>query len=381
MRFRKRVKIFPGFSLNFSGSGVSATLGPKGANINFSKRGSYFNGSIPGTGLYDRIKIGPGSSIKTPQTSITPNIYNDILDDLPIPKSPFDSSQEIKSGEIDEMTSSSLKELKETLAEAYADLHSLPTEIEVARKKWIKAKNLNLISKIMIFGFFSKGFKDRVEERLFDMECLQDQLSNTHVDIDIHFDESIAEKYNDVKNSFEELTRCQFLWDKTSTSSVDLRERSAAGKRISREKVSFNIEDVLAIKTSYPGLKLENKNGGDMYLYPGFVIMIDSVKNFALVDIRELTIHGTISKFLEEETIPTDSEQIGTTWAKVNNDGSRDRRFVGNYQIPIIQYGVFSVKSATGLEESYMVSNWKAVQKFCEAFDVYQKGLLPMKAG
>ena len=55
--FRKRVKVAPGVTLNFSKNGVSTTIGPKGANINISKRGVYGNAGIPGTGLYKREKI------------------------------------------------------------------------------------------------------------------------------------------------------------------------------------------------------------------------------------------------------------------------------------------------------------------------------------
>ena len=62
MRFRKSVKILPGVRVNFSKSGVSTTVGVKGLSINTGKKGSYLNTGIPGTGLYDRKKIGGGSS-------------------------------------------------------------------------------------------------------------------------------------------------------------------------------------------------------------------------------------------------------------------------------------------------------------------------------
>ena len=55
--FRKRVKIAPGDNLNFSKSGVSASVGPKGAKLNVGKKGTYLNTSIPGTGIYSRQKI------------------------------------------------------------------------------------------------------------------------------------------------------------------------------------------------------------------------------------------------------------------------------------------------------------------------------------
>ena len=39
-RFRRSVRIIPGIRLNFSKSGISTSLGGRGATINFSKRGT-----------------------------------------------------------------------------------------------------------------------------------------------------------------------------------------------------------------------------------------------------------------------------------------------------------------------------------------------------
>lgn len=57
LRFRKRVKIAPGITLNFSKSGISTTVGVRGASVNFGKNGTYVNTGIPGTGLYMREKV------------------------------------------------------------------------------------------------------------------------------------------------------------------------------------------------------------------------------------------------------------------------------------------------------------------------------------
>lgn len=66
LKFRRRQKIFPGFYLNFSSKGISTTVGVKGLSVNFNKSGTYLNTGIPGTGLYDRQKIG-GKSKPKPQ--------------------------------------------------------------------------------------------------------------------------------------------------------------------------------------------------------------------------------------------------------------------------------------------------------------------------
>ena len=62
MRFRRRVKICKGLSLNYSGSGISMSMGVRGASVTIGKQGIYANYGIPGTGLYNRQKIAGGKS-------------------------------------------------------------------------------------------------------------------------------------------------------------------------------------------------------------------------------------------------------------------------------------------------------------------------------
>lgn len=64
-RFRRSVKILPGVKVNLSSSGTSFTLGPRGYTTTYSKRGTYRNVGIPGTGISARYKIdGQKSSPK-----------------------------------------------------------------------------------------------------------------------------------------------------------------------------------------------------------------------------------------------------------------------------------------------------------------------------
>lgn len=51
IRFRKSIKIVPGVKVNLSKSGVSTSVGGRGATVNFSKRGTRVTAGIPGTGL------------------------------------------------------------------------------------------------------------------------------------------------------------------------------------------------------------------------------------------------------------------------------------------------------------------------------------------
>ena len=50
-RYRKQIKILPGVKLNISKSGISTSVGRRGASLNFSKRGTRATVGLPGTGL------------------------------------------------------------------------------------------------------------------------------------------------------------------------------------------------------------------------------------------------------------------------------------------------------------------------------------------
>ena len=85
-RFRKRIKIFPGFYINISKRGLGVNIGPKGANVSVGPNGTYVNTGIPGTGLYKRDKVDSSKHSSTeiqqePQNyraqEVTPTVNNE----------------------------------------------------------------------------------------------------------------------------------------------------------------------------------------------------------------------------------------------------------------------------------------------------------------
>jgi len=51
LRIRRTIKVFPGLTLNLSKSGVSASVGVRGARVTVGKTGIRKTVGIPGTGL------------------------------------------------------------------------------------------------------------------------------------------------------------------------------------------------------------------------------------------------------------------------------------------------------------------------------------------
>lgn len=74
LRFRRSIKLAPGIRINFSGSGLSMTMGPRGASVSVGRRGTYLNTGIPGTGLYSRTKLSGTGTSDRPSSSPPTNI-------------------------------------------------------------------------------------------------------------------------------------------------------------------------------------------------------------------------------------------------------------------------------------------------------------------
>jgi hypothetical protein len=54
LRFRKRITIFPGLTVNVSKSGIGVSAGPRGAKIGVGPRGIHRSVGLPGTGIHYR---------------------------------------------------------------------------------------------------------------------------------------------------------------------------------------------------------------------------------------------------------------------------------------------------------------------------------------
>lgn len=64
-RYSNRIKILPGLTLNLSGSGVSASVGVRGARVTFGESGTFGNVGIPGSGLSYRTRLDGGTRRKS----------------------------------------------------------------------------------------------------------------------------------------------------------------------------------------------------------------------------------------------------------------------------------------------------------------------------
>ncbi|PKK36534.1 hypothetical protein BWI96_11815 [Siphonobacter sp. SORGH_AS_0500] len=374
-RFRKSVKIIPGVRLNFSSKGVSTSIGIRGAGVNFSGRGVYGYASIPGTGISYRERLDkPGAS---------PSSY--VPEESPVPSFTSDLPDNIISVDVQQITSQDMQGIKDLILSTHEQRNSIAKSIREVRLASFGSKFKLACSYAFLLGFFNKklseSFKGDIASQKEILEALKEQEKNSFVKLEVEFDPTIQAKFDRMQNAFKVMAGSHKIWDRTSSYYHDRKKtRSAASRIVTRKQTYIGLKTIPDIMTDYEPFFFKNINGADLYFYPSFMIAYRSRKELAVVGYDELKFLFSPTRFVETESVPKDSKVIEYTWAKVNKNGSRDKRFKGNYQIPIARYGNIELRSNTGLNEQYEFSNYEAAEEFAYAFLDYQKTIINLKA-
>jgi hypothetical protein len=337
-KYRKRIRIVPGFYLNLSKSGMSATIGMKGFSINYGNNGTYLNTGIPGTGIYDRIRLDNNHFEKQYLGDNTQNPWTDT------------DTVEIKSFQPELLSSDGLYGLKESIIKAREIKNELKEESIRAQNQKTLYMFLMIVAHILIFGIVVKKIRDNYRVHKANAKEAEETYKNFKMNIDFNMDNSILNDYTSLKNCFQNLILIDKIWDVTSARSVNrVKERSLASTEIARTPVGFSTGSLDYINTKYEAFKFKNANGGDLYIYPGFIVMPNEYSNdFAIIDFRDLSITHSAQTFIETDSVPTDAQIIGNTWRYVNKNGSPDRRYNYNPQVPIALYYELVLKSKKG---------------------------------
>ncbi len=369
-KFRKRLTLFPGFRINLSKSGLSATVGIRGLSVNVGQNGAFLNTGIPGTGIYDRKRIGAIPKGVKDQPVITPE-GNQFTQYLP------SGATEIKSFVPELLTSDGFFGLKESIMKAQEEKANLKNEYHSAKAQHSFSTFLLVISYVLLFGLFIKWFRNNHITRKQDAIDVRKVYENFKLEIDFNLDNQALNEYISLENQFDLLSKSLKIWDVTSTQENDMvKTRSSASSSVTRTPVNFERGQIDYISTKYIPLKLNNANGGSLYIYPGFLVMPSKMStDFAIIDFRDLRFEHHAQRFIEEEGVPSDSQVLDQTWHYVNKNGSPDKRFSNNYQIPIVRYYEITFKTEKGLNESYQISNPETGQAFAIALEKYSESL------
>jgi len=324
---------------------------------------------IPGTGLSYRQHFGSGKQ-SSPEngTALPPENHGSrhiYVNTAPI--------EEIHSASTELLTSATLKEVKQFIQTAHQQHLEISGELDIARPAKEKAEkrfyswDRGFLFKKLFKGAFAKRQEARETETAKVSE-LEEQLRLSTIATHIEIEQEQADLYYRLRDEFAALCECAAIWDIKTRQATDMfHERTTAQSKLSRESIKFTLDacDLIEWDQKVPSLK--NAKGGDLFLYPGFILYRAAREAFSLIEYHDVKGLATNISFIEEEKIPADSRVVGQSWAKGNRDGSRDRRFASNHEIPIAEYGSLALKSDNGLWEEFQFSNLQKMINFSQA--------------
>lgn len=275
---------------------------------------------------------------------------------------------EIRSAGAEVITSDGLRAFKETIRATFDERTSIEHELRttVSEARSAKERYLWWDSGFLFKRLWPKRFVviRQVSDELAAKQAeLEEQLRLSHVPLEIDAPKEQIAAFARFSDDFVAMARSQRIWDTTSRHGINrIAERTTANEAITREPVSFALGQTDLIVSTWRVPHLGNRNGGDIYIFPAFALYRVSQEAFAVVALAELEFKVEPCNFIEREGVPPDSQVVSQTWHKANKDGSADRRFNGNYQIPVARYASLSITSASGLNEQYLISNFGAAE-------------------
>ncbi len=354
LKFRKRITVFPGFTLNLSKSWISSTIGVKGLSVNFNKTGQYLNVWLPGTWIYDRIKIWWSNSLNV-------DFQNTLSQ-----SSDTQKKNEIESLDVWLMSDEIWNQIKMDIKESFDQRKVLKMELDSII---VKIFFLNIF--FFLGWFLHKWYSKYLLESKWMLAEFNNAYANTHVRIDVIFDDYAKTLYEALLLSFQELSLCSSIWDITSAQENNgISDRTGANRVIERKKTSIKFEEIDSLKADWKVLKFQNKNGGDIFISPWHVVIMEKEK-IDIFDIRKLNMSYFSDRMIEEESIPWDAKVIDYTWQYVNKSWWADKRYKKNSKIPIVEYGKLCLDSSTWLYEEFVFSDSEKLDNFWYSLKLY----------
>ncbi len=300
---RKSKKLFGPLRINFSKSGVGASVGVKGARVAIGPKGTRVN--MGRNGVYYRKSLSTPASSKRSE----PNVQ---AGTAPIPD---------KSGNV--IQTADIEELIDSSSEAVlADLNT-------TRGNWLR------------------------------------RLLRLTRPIPVHFelDPDALETFGGLQTAIQSLAQSKTVWLEERLEKSDPKYHAGAGTLVTRRPIRVGRIAPPRIATNVEIFGIDT--GVQQLLFFPDRLLVHQRGKYGAIAYAELKVAPGESQFRESGSVPTDAEVVGRSWQYVNKSGGPDKRFKNNRQIPVLRYGKVYLTSPTGLNISLEVSNRVAAEKCC----------------
>lgn len=359
LSFRKSLNIGP-FRFNLSTRGIGASVGVPGFRVGTGPRGQYV--SVSSHGLTYRTTAG---GRRRPGDHVTQDVDGELL--------------ELSSGSVENMTDTSAAEHVNVLNQA-SQRRRWPivllgvASITVAALAAASLSSAALVaavdgSTIMAGGAGLTSLAlATISAALAAAAAWAGYRYWVSVVVTFYeLDDEARERFAALYEAVEDMNGTTVWHVAAARSLADRRRNAGASYEVarSRARIRFGNPPRVRCNTDLPSLSAGRET---LYFAPDCVLVFDTkTSRFGAVRYEDLNPEVALRRFIEEDRVPADATVVGHTWAKVNKDGSPDRRFKGNRQLPICQYADFQLYSDSGLNEHFTSSSPPLAHAFVAA--------------
>lgn len=253
-----------------------------------------------------------------------------------------------------------------------ADSSELIAEMNRKRKKW-RIAPIPMGLTALSFGIFMAAGTQRVEFAAATMigvmltviAKIADRRRRTTV-LFYDLEPPVLGNFEALCNAFDTMTACQRAWNvETEARVVDTKYSGGAAKSVERRPTTLVTKEAPGVKTniSTPCIPVGRQ---ELYFFPDRILVFDP-SGVGVVGYADLLITSQTTRFIEDGSVPRDSQVVDKTWRYVNKKGGPDMRFRHNPEIPVVLYGEVSFTSASGLNERIQISRHGAYEPFIQA--------------
>lgn len=336
LRMRSSINLGGGFKINLSKSGIGYSWGVPGYRITRTAKGTTRNTySIPGTGL-SYVDESRRNRNRTLNSRNNVRTVSQILQQ--------EQTRIIESADIDSFKAAEIGNI------------TVAIEKSIRLNKWsavliacaILIPAYPVLAILPIFGIILKTI-----------------VAHKYgaVQLDYTLDDEKEDEYNRRIGAWKILAEGDKEWQVIQETQVtNQKVNAAAGRTVKRVGCKIDKATPYYINTNVDTIQIKLQKEVLIFL-PDKVFIIRKGK-VGLVNYEDVSIRVSTARFIESDPVPKDAVVVGSTWQYVNKNGTPDRRYSNNPQLPICQYGVVYITSATGLNVEMQFSNVNKTQDF-----------------
>ena len=323
-RFHKSVNLGGGARMNISKSGVGFSVGGNGFRVAFMPDGRIRRAiTIPGTGL-------------------------SYIEDISSPKQTSESQ-----GTYQSWTAAARVSAQDEVCQHFES---------ACREHFRQVFAWKVKIFIMVVISFLLAIPSGIAASYFDMRLLIAlpfpllafaaylYIIKPPVPIEVEYEfSSEPNVYSKLCRFFVAINSCEDLYHvKGATSGIRARTNAGSTQNLQMDKIKVLRDPIAHIKSNIICFFVR-LNGLEVYILPDITIIVKNRKDIKVIATSTIRVHYHTQNVIWRKKVPADSVVVGKTWQNVNNDGSRDRRFKDNYQVPICRFGALEISSPEGL--------------------------------